>query len=84
MGLPLPATAAAQELFNAVAAAGGAKLDHSALLLALERLASHQLGARHLDERWSRPGGRRRGGQVTDSVAGRHTPPEGAGARSRP
>ena len=45
MGLPLPATAAAQELFNAVAAAGGAKLDHSALLLALERLASHQLGA---------------------------------------
>lgn len=51
MGLPLPATAAAQELFSAVAAAGGAMLDHSALLLALERLASHQLGSRHVDER---------------------------------
>ncbi len=41
MGLSLPNTATAQELFNAVAAQGGIDLDHSALLFALERLANH-------------------------------------------
>jgi 2-hydroxy-3-oxopropionate reductase len=41
MGLSLPNTAMAQELFNAVAAGGGSELDHSALVLALEKLANH-------------------------------------------
>jgi 2-hydroxy-3-oxopropionate reductase len=36
MGLSLPNTATAQELFNAVAAQGGSDLDHSAMVLALE------------------------------------------------
>jgi len=44
MGLSLPNTATAQELFNAVAAQGGSDLDHSALVLALERLANHTVG----------------------------------------
>lgn len=43
MGLSLPNTAMAQELFNAVAAGGGADLDHSALVQALEKLANHQV-----------------------------------------
>jgi 2-hydroxy-3-oxopropionate reductase len=43
MGLSLPNTATAQELFNAVAAQGGIDLDHSAMLLALEKLANHQV-----------------------------------------
>jgi 2-hydroxy-3-oxopropionate reductase len=41
MGLSLPNTATAQELFNAVAADGGSDLDHSALVMALEKLANH-------------------------------------------
>jgi len=44
MGLSLPNTAMSQELFNAVAAEGGADLDHSAMALALEKLASHKIG----------------------------------------
>ncbi len=43
MGLSLPNTAAAQELFNAVAAEGGIELDHSAMVLALEKLANHRV-----------------------------------------
>ena len=43
MGLSLPNTATAQELFNAVAAQGGIDLDHSAMVLALEMLANHQV-----------------------------------------
>ncbi len=43
MGLSLPNTATAQELFNAVAAQGGIDLDHSAMILALEKLANHQV-----------------------------------------
>jgi 2-hydroxy-3-oxopropionate reductase len=44
MGLSLPATALAQELFNCVAAyEGGSELDHSALVLALEKLANFQV-----------------------------------------
>ncbi len=41
MGMSLPNTATAQELFNAVAAQGGIDLDHSALVFALEKLANH-------------------------------------------
>jgi 2-hydroxy-3-oxopropionate reductase len=44
LGLSLPNTAGAQELFNACAANGGAKWDHSAMVRALERLANHELG----------------------------------------
>jgi len=43
MGLSLPNTAMSQELFNAVAAGGGADLDHSAMALALEKLANHSI-----------------------------------------
>jgi 2-hydroxy-3-oxopropionate reductase len=39
MGLSLPGTATAQQLFNACAAHGGARWDHSAMLKALELLA---------------------------------------------
>ena len=41
LGLSLPNTATAQELFNAVAAREGADLDHSAMVLALEKLANY-------------------------------------------
>jgi 2-hydroxy-3-oxopropionate reductase len=44
LGVSLPNTATAQELFTAVAAHGGADLDHSALLQALENLADFSLG----------------------------------------
>jgi len=44
MGLSLPNTATAQELFNAVTAQGGSELDHSAIVLALEKLANHNIG----------------------------------------
>lgn len=44
LGLALPNTAITQELFNAVTAQGGGDLDHSAMVLALERLANHSLG----------------------------------------
>jgi 2-hydroxy-3-oxopropionate reductase len=43
MGLSLPNTATAQELFNAVSAQGGIDLDHSAMVLALEKLANHEI-----------------------------------------
>jgi 2-hydroxy-3-oxopropionate reductase len=43
MGLSLPNTSLAQELFNAVAAHGGSDLDHSAMVLALEKLANHSI-----------------------------------------
>jgi len=43
MGLSLPNTAMAQELYNSIAAAGGSELDHSALVLALEKLANHNV-----------------------------------------
>ncbi len=43
LGLSLPNTATAQELFNAVAAQGDSDLDHSAMLLALEKLANHNV-----------------------------------------
>ncbi len=43
LGLSLPNTATAQELFNAVAAQGDSDLDHSAMALALEKLANHKI-----------------------------------------
>src|SRR3990170_4826163 len=44
MGVSLPNTATAQELFNACVAHGGAKWDHSAMVRALEYLANHRVG----------------------------------------
>jgi 2-hydroxy-3-oxopropionate reductase len=41
LGVALPNTASTQQLFAAVAAAGGADLDHSGLVKALETLAAH-------------------------------------------
>jgi 2-hydroxy-3-oxopropionate reductase len=41
MGLFLPGTAVAQQLFNACKAAGGSGWDHSAMVKALEMLAGH-------------------------------------------
>jgi 2-hydroxy-3-oxopropionate reductase len=46
VGLSLPNTATAQELFNACAARGGKAWDHSALVRALELLASHEVGGK--------------------------------------
>ncbi len=43
LGVSLPNTATAQELFNAVAAQGDIDQDHSSILLALEKLANHQV-----------------------------------------
>ena len=43
MGMSLPNTAMAQELFNACVAAGGAKWDHSAMVRALEKMANHEV-----------------------------------------
>jgi 2-hydroxy-3-oxopropionate reductase len=44
LGVSLPNTATVQELLNAVSADGGADLDHSALIKALEKLANHKVG----------------------------------------
>jgi 2-hydroxy-3-oxopropionate reductase len=44
LGVSLPNTATAQELFNAVSASGGAELDHAAMVQALERLANFRIG----------------------------------------
>jgi 2-hydroxy-3-oxopropionate reductase len=46
VGMSLPNTATAQELFNACKARGGKGWDHSALVRALEVLANHELGAK--------------------------------------
>lgn len=43
LGVALPNTASTQQLFAAVAAAGGADLDHSGLVKALETLAAHKV-----------------------------------------
>ncbi|MBE0584463.1 MAG: NAD-binding protein, partial [Desulfofustis sp.] len=45
MGLSLPNTATAQELFNACSAHGGAGWDHSAMVRALELLACHEIAS---------------------------------------
>ena len=44
LGMALPATAIAQQLFNACAAHGGENWDHSAMVKALETMAAHALG----------------------------------------
>jgi 2-hydroxy-3-oxopropionate reductase len=44
IGVSLPNTATAQELFNACAAHGGAAWDHSAMVRALEALANFEIG----------------------------------------
>lgn len=44
LGVSLPNTATAQELFNACAAHGGAGWDHSAMVRALEKLANFEIG----------------------------------------
>ncbi|MCH7932080.1 MAG: 2-hydroxy-3-oxopropionate reductase [Proteobacteria bacterium] len=43
LGLSLPNTATAQELFNVCAANGGADWDHSAMVRALEIMAAHEV-----------------------------------------
>ncbi|MDI4656744.1 2-hydroxy-3-oxopropionate reductase [Xanthobacter autotrophicus] len=43
LGVSLPNTATCQELFNACAAHGGSKWDHSAMVKALELLANHEI-----------------------------------------
>ena len=45
LGISLPNTATAQELFNACVANGGGGWDHSAMVKALELLASHKVAA---------------------------------------
>jgi 2-hydroxy-3-oxopropionate reductase len=44
VGLSLPNTATAQELFNACGARGGRAWDHSAMVRVLELLANHEIG----------------------------------------
>jgi len=46
LGVALPNTATAQELFNSCAAHGGAAWDHSAMVRALEKLANFEIGQR--------------------------------------
>jgi len=43
LGLSLPNTATTQELYNALAAEGNSNLDHSALVLVLEKMANHKV-----------------------------------------
>ena len=44
LGVALPATALAQQLFSTCVAQGGGALDHSAMVTALERMAGTELG----------------------------------------
>jgi 2-hydroxy-3-oxopropionate reductase len=44
LGVSLPNTALAQELFNAISAEGGSDQDHSIMITALEKLANHRIG----------------------------------------
>ena len=43
LGISLPNTATAQELFNSCAAHGDGNKDHSAMVTALERMANHKV-----------------------------------------
>ena len=43
LGVALPNTATAQQLFNSCSANGGAKWDHSAMVKALEKMANHDV-----------------------------------------
>lgn len=44
LGISLPSTALAQQLFSSCAAHGGRAWDHSAMVKALEMMASHEIG----------------------------------------
>src|SRR5438552_1570790 len=44
LGVALPNTATAQELFNSCAAHGGSTWDHSAIVRALEKMANFEIG----------------------------------------
>ena len=46
LGVSLPNTATAQELFNACAAHGGQSWDHSAMVRALEKMANFEMGGK--------------------------------------
>ncbi|MBS0546072.1 MAG: 2-hydroxy-3-oxopropionate reductase [Proteobacteria bacterium] len=46
LGVPLPNTATAQELFNSCTAHGGAGQDHSAMVRALERMANFEIAGK--------------------------------------
>ena len=43
LGVSLPNTATAQQMFSSLAAHGGGELDHSAMIQALEGLANHKI-----------------------------------------
>jgi 2-hydroxy-3-oxopropionate reductase len=43
LGVSLPSTAIAQELFNTICADGGSDLDHSTMITAIEKLANHKV-----------------------------------------
>ena len=45
LGVSLPNTATAQELFNSCAGNGGSGEDHSAMVRALERMAGHEVAS---------------------------------------
>jgi 2-hydroxy-3-oxopropionate reductase len=45
LGLSLPSTAVAQQMFSSCAAHGGRSWDHSALVRALEMMAGHEIAA---------------------------------------
>lgn len=47
LGVSLPNTATAQELFNSCVAHGGKAWDHSAMVRALEKLANFEIGQHH-------------------------------------
>src|SRR3546814_18384960 len=49
IGVSLPNTANAQELFNACAAQGGAGWDHSGMVRALDKMADFELGVSAFD-----------------------------------
>lgn len=44
LGISLPGTALAQELYNSINSDGGADKDHSSLITALEKMANHTIG----------------------------------------
>jgi 2-hydroxy-3-oxopropionate reductase len=44
LGVSLPNTSTAQQLFNSCAASGGAAWDHSGMVKALEKMANFEIG----------------------------------------
>ena len=50
LGISLPSTAVAQQLFSSCAAHGGLAWDHSAMVRALEMMASHEIGQDQVSE----------------------------------